>query len=38
MLTAVFVIGRSPQMAMLSGDEWSRSTHDEAQTELATNR
>jgi hypothetical protein len=38
MLTAVFVIGRSPQLAMLSRDEWSRSTRDEAQTELATNR
>ena len=38
MLTAVFVIGRSPQLAMRSRDEWSRSTRDEAQTELATNR
>ena len=38
MLTAVFVIGRSPQLAMRSRDEWSRSTRDETQIELATNR
>ena len=38
MLIAVFVIGRSPQLAMRSRDEWPRSTRAETQTELATNR
>jgi hypothetical protein len=38
MLTAVFIIGRSPQLAMPSRDEPASSPRDEMHTALATNR
>ena len=38
MLTAVFIIGRSFQLAMLSQDEPASSLRDEMHTALATNR
>jgi drug/metabolite transporter (DMT)-like permease len=38
MLTAVFIIGRSPQLAMRSRHVLSRSPRDKTQIELATNR
>jgi len=34
----VFIIGRSPQLAMPSRDEPASSPRDEMHTELATNR
>jgi hypothetical protein len=38
MLTAVFIIGRSPQLAIPSRDEAASSPRDDMHTALATNR